>query len=707
MPASAPGVRAALLQRSLLAVLTVLLALLPVAFLLSGASRFELVKLTLLRVLLAAAAGLLTTAVLGAARGPAWRRSPLDPAILAWVAWVLVKTIDAPSPIVSWRGEYGSFGGAVTELQYALLFFVVLQVVESREQACLLLRAFGCAAVAASLYAVFQEAGAGVLLPSRFSIGAPGVFGSMGNPDSLAGLAAMALPVTIVRISEALLRPDRAAFRFEWTGRAAALVLWAVAIPHLGADGSSPLFREGGPAAAKALIAFFVISLALQLATALRGALRVATIAGLLTDAVILTAAIAFSGTRAGLVGLAGVATTLVMLVLRRRSFETGSGSSRQFLAFGGAAVVLFAALGFALHAGSKAREAHAPAFLASRMEIWKPAVEVWRESPLTGAGTDAFRNAASVHLGRRFATTFGEGTAAITALSEPLQILATLGLAGLVLRAWLLISVFRQLRTRFRSTGGDDDRWCYVTGLTGVLVAYLGYGIVGSGVIALQAVFWCALALLFAGEPRFVTRLRERPWRTPLAAAAGVIVAVALALPALRTFAADQHAGRAVVVLNPSATVGSKETAAVLTEALSHANRAIELAPDEPRYRAARGAIHERFLLHLPAGARWREHFEAARRDFTAALALAPRDAFAHANLGRLHARAARVMVSAQAMAEREYRTALRLAPAEPQFYRALAVLYARRGATRPLQELRESAAQHTDAVFGPPLGS
>ncbi len=106
--------------------------------------------------------------------------------------------------------------------------------------------------------------------------------------------------------------------------------------------------------------------------------------------------------------------------------------------------------------------EALTGATVITRIEMWKVAVGVWRDSPVFGAGPDGFQLASQRRLTKRLLEVESGATSGHRALvrdphSFPLLALGSLGALGLALLLWLFAEWLLALRLRWRERRRDD----------------------------------------------------------------------------------------------------------------------------------------------------------------------------------------------------------------------------------------------------------
>jgi hypothetical protein len=114
-----------------------------------------------------------------------------QPALLAWLAAVVLSAVGASAPSAAWLGDYENLEGVVTWACYAVLFLAGTGLDDRGA------RRFRTAVVAAALlgaaYALLQQAGADPFRGENFRH----VRSFAGNPDFLAQQMAMALPLVL------------------------------------------------------------------------------------------------------------------------------------------------------------------------------------------------------------------------------------------------------------------------------------------------------------------------------------------------------------------------------------------------------------------------------------------------------------------------------------------------------------------------------
>jgi putative inorganic carbon (HCO3(-)) transporter len=142
-------------------------------------ARALVVTLALLLLLRLAAGGRLTI-----------RRTPLDWPLLAFVASTALSSAFAFNQNVALFGTYARYDALLTTLTYAALFWLAVQVIDSRDEARTVLRVLMASAYAAALLAIAQVAHdsltSGTFVPA---------YGTLGQKNVLGGFLVMILPV--------------------------------------------------------------------------------------------------------------------------------------------------------------------------------------------------------------------------------------------------------------------------------------------------------------------------------------------------------------------------------------------------------------------------------------------------------------------------------------------------------------------------------
>lgn len=479
--------------------------------------QFELPKQLMLRAVTSLTLGL-SVAWLLTAKDVRWRRTPLDLPVLAWSLWLLVCTVHSVSPTISWRGEYENFAGSLTQLNYSLLFFLTVQLAAQRDAARQVAVAMLAAATGAALYAVAQSLQRDLVGWSAASVVSNRFFGPLGNPNFLAGLMAMAialkLALGLAEQRQAVPRDREAPWRWIL------LAGWSLAYLAMGRGSLlDPLLARQGadPVSAVVLLLWLAVLVAAPLLRR-QGRPRLAHALAQGADLLLYLQALANTGTRGGFLGLMAGLAALVLgwmalrpatqVPLRRHLVQAIAGLA----ALGLALALVIAALGpsFRSRVLQSLRHPH-HALERSRLQIWGPALKIWRAHPLAGTGVDTFKTVFPAYASARFNHYDGDNVSSRMAHCEPLQVLATQGLVGLALWLWLCGALALGAWRAVRQASDEATRWLWL-GLGAFATAYLAQNLVSFGVAAISVPFWVAAGLLAAANAPQPETLGQRP---------------------------------------------------------------------------------------------------------------------------------------------------------------------------------------------------
>jgi tetratricopeptide (TPR) repeat protein len=497
--------------------LAAILFTLPLAYSTQTQDQFELPKQLLLRALSSLSLGTLL-ALLLADPGFRWRRSPLDWPVLAWSLWLIVTTVHSISPAVSWRGEYENFAGCLTQLNYSAVYFLVVQFAGRSERALLLARALLASSLGAGLYALMQALQRDLVAWSAASVVSDRFFGSLGNPNFLGGLMAMAIVLKLALILGELAGPDAEDHETGW--RLLVCGGWVLAYLYAGQSALLNPFvaRPGAGIASGWVLALWLAALVAAPLLRRLGQARRAYLLAQCADLLVFFQVLANTGTRGAFLGLMAGVCALALGRLAQR--PAGSEASKGLWFRAGASLALLAVLLAAAFAGlgSSFRERTLAslrdpghALEVSRLQIWAPAVRIWSDHPLAGTGLDTFKTVFPAYSQSRFAKYDGENVSSRTAHCEPLQILATQGSVGLCLWLWLCSAAFLLWWRRLRQ-GGGAGAGLLPLGLGALAAAYLAQNLVSFGVAGISVPFWAALGMLFCTDT--VQEWGPFPWR-------------------------------------------------------------------------------------------------------------------------------------------------------------------------------------------------
>lgn len=295
------------------------------------------------------------------------------------------------------------------------------------------------------------------------------------------------------------------------------------------------------------------------------------------------TAALALvgSGTRAAWIGI--VAAAVVLVAARR--------PGRRAL-IGGAVLVALALTLTSPRLDDVLQRANGA---TSRADEWAVALRIIGDHPVLGAGPEGYRIAAMGAVDADYERTYGrDRVLPDRAHSGPLDVAATGGiLAGLgyvVLVGGIVVIAVR--RIRHADPAG--------VGLAAAVVAYAAQQLLLFPLAELDPVWWLFAGMLIAAMPRS-DRAQESRRLRPVALAALVFAPVALVAGVLDV-AADRLAEQSLAIDD-------------IDDALGASERAVDLRPDDLRYRSIVIALHrergtladiDSALAHADAALHW-----------------------------------------------------------------------------------------------------
>lgn len=613
----------------------------PLVFIILTRDQFELPKLTVLRILTAAMLGLWALRVLAVQRLEL-RSTPLDVPLGVWFGLQVLTTLHSISPWVSWLGEYENFRGLLTVGNYYALFYLLVNFVRTRAQIDRLLLMTLLAGLLTTAYGISQFFGVDFIAWNPTSVAKGRYFSTLGNPNFLAAYLAMVMPLIVVFFIE-----TRSRFR-----RTLLFISFVAMFLCLLGTGS----RGGFLALLGALgvLVGFGVSNALRY---YRG--RAAT------ENLSLTRLLGREIVRHKLwVGfLAGVAVLLVVL-----SVTLGTSHMARVTD----SVVHFK-----------------DAIRVSRLHIWGPAMNMFRERPVLGLGLDTFKTAFPRYATPEFAAIDGSNVASRTAHNEVLQVLTTQGLVGLAIVTWLTVMILIAWATAYRAC---RDSWRDRLILYGLLASWAAYSLqnlFSFGVVAIDTFYWLILAVIVLLQTPSEDQERLAPSRVPAAVPGPVFAALAPYRPFL-----------AVVVSAAAVFLGYKAWAIALADfAFNRASFyrmqelwdpaakdfawAARLAPCEVKYVVYEGLAYEEKAKGSADPAARKQLLDQAIAAYQRGVRMNPTNAYYLGNLGRAYALAAELdpaSTEAYPLAVKYYRQAIAQGSVTVLFYQNLGILFLNR---------------------------
>lgn len=154
--------------------------------------QFDIVKLFVMHALTLAA--LIAWALWFAGEGRI-RHTKIDWLIVVFIAWVGLTTITSIHRFTALFGRYGRFEGFLTFVNYAILFFLVVQLADSSTRIRSLGRTLIASATLVGLYGIMQSLRLDPLRWGYSAVEAYRAFSTFGNPDWLAGFLIFPLAI--------------------------------------------------------------------------------------------------------------------------------------------------------------------------------------------------------------------------------------------------------------------------------------------------------------------------------------------------------------------------------------------------------------------------------------------------------------------------------------------------------------------------------
>ncbi len=205
------------------------------------------------------------------------------------------------------------------------------------------------------------------------------------------------------------------------------------------------------------------------------------------------------------------------------RSPRKGQGFT--VVAIAAIALVIVAGPGFWNEIGTSADYQSGTADV--RIEIWKTGLRMWRANPLLGVGPGNFRWVFDAFQSEAQFDKFGRSLGgSIIAHSLPIELVAELGLAGLILLAFLVVRTWRDLgKVRDDALSAKTpealELRCYADATRGAILALLANGVFLS--LLYYSHIWLLLAMgaalpfvarrvLTTSSPAATTAPRHRP---------------------------------------------------------------------------------------------------------------------------------------------------------------------------------------------------
>lgn len=156
---------------------------------------FDIVKMSLERILSLVALGAWAWDVLR--RGGKIRRTPVDWLILAFLAWVALTTVTSIDWPTALFGKARRYEGLLSFVDYAVIYFLVLQFADSAVRVRRLAQALFCSSIIVAGYGLLQYFGADPVKWGTLPFEAHRAFSTYGNPDLLGGFLIFSVSVAL------------------------------------------------------------------------------------------------------------------------------------------------------------------------------------------------------------------------------------------------------------------------------------------------------------------------------------------------------------------------------------------------------------------------------------------------------------------------------------------------------------------------------
>lgn len=378
-------------------------------------------------------------------RGGKIRHSPVDWLILGFLAWVAITTITSISPATALFGKYRRFEGLLSFINYAVIYFLVLQFADKASRVKTLLQSLFFSSVLVALYGVAQYIGLDPITWGSLPFEANRAFSTYGNPDLLGGFLMFSLPIAL---GLALAEEDWRWRLGYWFGFGLNVVCWIVA------------FTRGAWIGGAVGIVLIVV-------VAWRHRAKMQSIDW---------APAAFIVTLAGaIIGLSTRNASEVMnFAARFRSiFDFQSGSGR------------------------------------TRTEIWQAAIEAIKARPVFGWGADTFRLVFPKFKPAEYTRDAGYLSVADNVHNYPLQLATGIGIIGVVLLYAIFIWVaIRSAKTVFSRSDDRRDVLlgaCWAGCAAFLVQLVFGISVTGSAFLlwVMMAIVLAPTAAIFEVRPR------------------------------------------------------------------------------------------------------------------------------------------------------------------------------------------------------------
>jgi putative inorganic carbon (HCO3(-)) transporter len=401
-------------------------AMLPLTY-----DQFDICKVFIMRA--AAIGGLAAWSFQFFFKGGKLRRTKLDWLIVGFLAWVLLTSFTSISPATALFGKYRRFEGFFSFLTYAVVYFLIVQVVDRPSRIRALARMLMFSSFIVAGYGVLQYLGLDpISWGSNLPFEANRAFSTFGNPDLLGGFLVFPLVISV-----ALIFSEKNTW---WR-----VFYWVTFLTTFGAWFTA--YVRGAWIGGAFGLAVLVVAL-------------------ILAKAPITKVDWGF----AGVTGLAGVGL-----------FIRSMANSNEVLNIGTRlASILKFSEGSAL----------------TRFEIWQAAYGAIKARPLFGFGADTFRLVFPKYKPLAYVKDAGYLSVADNVHNYPLQLMAGIGIIGfLILYGLFGFALWISAPTAFARGKGTDR--LVVAGFWAAAIGYILCLMTGLSVTGSTIFLWLSLAII------------------------------------------------------------------------------------------------------------------------------------------------------------------------------------------------------------------
>jgi O-antigen ligase len=402
--------------------------------------QFDIVKILVQRVFTLLALAAIAWAYL--IHGGRYKYTKFEWLILAFLGWVLLTSFLSVSPATAFFGKYRRFEGFFSFVNYAAVFWLAIQLVDTPAKMRAILRTLFFSSVLVVAYGLLQYFGGDLIKWGQLPFEVNRSFSFYGNPDLLGGFLVLVLPITLALA----LTEEQTIWR---------AVYWAG----------------------------FLFTVWVWISSFVRGAWIGGTVALLILVGAAVWSRFKPKAIDWGFLGATGL--TGIVLIVRSMS------ASNDVMNFGKRLVSIAAT-----NEGSS----------KTRFEIWQAAVDAIKDRPLFGFGPDTFRLVFPKYKPVGYTADAGYLSVADNVHNYPLQLTAGVGIPGFLmlygLIAWVLTATARHAFAR----GSGANRLLYASVWAGVVgyMTHLMFGLSVTGSTVFLWLFLGLLAVPLARSIEF-----------------------------------------------------------------------------------------------------------------------------------------------------------------------------------------------------------